>query len=181
MFGADGMLRVRRPKGKRLDYRYCRKTVKFGGGHIMVWGAFSYNGMGPLHLIEGNMDGLMYKTILNDTMLPYAEWNMPLKWTFQQDNDPKHTSRVAKAWFSEKMVNVMEWPAQSPDLNPIENLWEIVDRRINRSDVRNRTELFSAVKLAWEAIPDTIVKNLIDSMPRRCKAVLSSNGFPTKY
>ena len=87
---SDGMKRVRRPPNKRLDPRYCQGTVKHGGGNVMVWGCFSGSGTGPLHKIEGIMDRFMYKDILEQVMLPHAEWNMPLSWIFQHDNDPKH-------------------------------------------------------------------------------------------
>lgn len=148
IIGSDGMQTVRRPTGNRLDCRYCHKTVKHGGGNIMVWGCFSYNGVGPLHLIEGIMNAQGYKTILNDIMLPHAEEKMPLRWTFQQDNDPKHTARATKQWFMDQKVDVMCWPAQSPDLNPIENLWDIVDRHIDRERVRNSHQLFEQARRA---------------------------------
>lgn len=181
MKGADGNIRVRRPPGARDDYRYCRKTVKYGGGSIMVWGAFSYTGVAPLHRIEGIMNAGMYKDILSDVMLPYAEWEMPIRWIFQQDNDPKHTAKIVKNWFSQNGVEVMEWPPQSPDLNPIENLWHIVDRQVDRSSVRNKEDLYRKVKAAWDAIDEATIHRLIDSMSRRCLAVVQNNGFPTKY
>lgn len=181
IFGTDGIAHVRRPKDKRLNSRYCLKTVKHGGGGVMVWGAFSAQGTGPLHQINGIMDSLMYRDIMADVMYPYAEWNMPLKFIFQQDNDPKHTSKVVKSWFLQNKINVMEWPAQSPDLNPIENLWDIVDRKINRENVRNKDQLYEEIKKTWEEIPKQIIDNLIGSMPRRCKAVIDNNGFATKY
>jgi len=67
------------------------------------------------------MDQHIYTDLLENVMLPYAEDDMPLAWTFQQDNDPKHTSQKARKWFEQKSIRVMQWSAQSPDLNPIEN------------------------------------------------------------
>lgn len=182
LINSDGMKRVRRPKNMRLNPRYCRGTVKHGGGSIMVWGCFSGHGIGPLHRINGIMDRFMYKDILENVMLPYAEWNMPLSWSFQHDNDPKHTSKHVLNWINSAKINVLKWPAQSPDLNPIENLWEIVDKRINREGISgDKEKLFEAVKDAWNSIPNNIIENLITSMPNRCKAVLKNKGYATKY
>lgn len=181
LVGSDGIIHVRRPRGKRLQKEFCVKTVKHGGGHVMVWGCFSANGLGPLHRINGIMDRWVYKNILEDVMLPYAEWEMPIRWTFQQDNDPKHTSRVVKTWFEHNNINVMKWPPQSPDLNPIENLWSIVDKNIDRNNVKNSDDFFIRLQSAWNNITQDTIDHLIESMPRRCKAVIENKGFATKY
>lgn len=178
---SDGIRRVRRPNGQRLKPKYCKGTVKHGGGNIMVWGCFSGQGIGPIHKIDGTMDRFMYRDILKDVMLPYAEEEMPLKWTFQQDNDPKYTSKVVKEWFQNNSIEVLRWPAQSPDLNPVENLWEIVNLKINRENCKTKKNLCEAAKIAWESISPDIINNLISSMPKRCACVIKNKGFATKY
>ena len=77
-FGSDGKQYVRRPQNQELSPRYTLKTVKLGGGNVIVWGSFSWCGVGPLHRIQGTIDQHMYKEILENVMLPYAEGNLPL-------------------------------------------------------------------------------------------------------
>ena len=127
------------------------------------------------------MDRFIYRNILETVMLPYAEEEMPLRWVFQHDNDPKHTSNHVKSWLLNNNINVLKWPAQSPDLNPIENLWEIVNGRIKRDSATNKRTLFSQIKDAWEDIPNDQIKRLIDSMPRRCAAVIKNKGYAINY
>lgn len=181
MFNSDGIQYVRRPKGKRLDPKYTKPTVKHGGGSVMVWGCFSGYGMGPLHRIDGIMDRFVYRDILKNVMLPYVEDNLPLRYKFQQDNDPKHSSKLLKAFFQDEQIPVLKWPSQSPDLNPIENLWEIVDKRIRTQNYSNRDELFQNLEEKWNNLDKKIIENLIQSMPRRCQAVIDNKGYFTKY
>ena len=72
-------------------------------------GMFFACGLGPIHRIDGIMGRFMYNNFLKDVMLPYAEWNMPLKWIFQQDNNPKHTVQVVKQWYKDKQTVVVDW------------------------------------------------------------------------
>lgn len=178
---SDGRVYVRRPEHKRLDPKYVSTTLKFGGGSVMVWGCFSGFGVGPLYKIDGIMDRFMYKDILINQMVPFAEDRMPLKHWFQQDNDPKHTSKLLRDWFATEKINVMKWPSQSPDINPIENLWEIVDNKIRFKNYANKDELFLALDREWKTIDPQVVQNLIRSMPRRCAEILKNKGYWTKY
>ena len=107
---------VRRPVGQRYNPKYMKPTVKHGGGRIMIWGSFSANGVGPLKLIEGKLTGSVYRDILEDVMLPFARGSMPSDFIFQHDNDPKHTSKIVKQWIKQENLEVMIWPAQSPDI-----------------------------------------------------------------
>lgn len=180
--GSDGKLFVRRPENNEFKRKFTKTTVKYGGGGIMVWGCFSWDGVGPIFWIQNypmNQDG--YIDILNNVMLPYADWNMPLKWVYQQDNDPKHTAKKVKNWFSTKKVQVMEWPAQSPDLNPIENLWKDVKTAVGHKRTNTKEELWREIQNAWKAIPVQKCRQLILSMPNRCKAVTENHGYSTKY
>ena len=74
-----------------------------------------------------------------------------------------------------------EWPAQSPDLNPIENLWSIIDLKTEDREPKNEEELFEILNEAWESTPPDILENLLESMPRRCQMVIDSKGYPIKY
>ena len=114
-------------------------------------------------------------------MLPYASKEMPLKWVFQQDNDPKHTSLLAKSWFASNEIEVMDWPAQSPDLNPIDNLWTDVKKAIFKAKPKNVASLWTVVQTAWTSRPADRCQRLVDSMTRRCGAVNANKGYTINY
>jgi DDE superfamily endonuclease len=147
----------------------------------MFSGCFSRDGVGPLVRIEGKMNAEMYKGILEENMIEHAITCLSDDWIFMQDNDPKHASKLLKKWFVDNEVEVLKWPSQSPDLNPIEHLWEHLDRQIRTRTYSKTGDLFKALREEWKKIPLDVLINLIDSMPRRCAAVIASKGYATKY
>ena len=146
---SDGKKHVRRPKGKRLNPSYTTAAFKHGGGKgVMVWGCFSgISGLGPLFQINGIMDRFVYRDILEKQMVPFADDNMPLRWQFQQDNDPKHPSKLIKTWFNTNQISLSKWSANRT--NPIENLWKQLDDAIRlKGTISNADQLYIELKQA---------------------------------
>ncbi|KAI4904734.1 hypothetical protein NFI96_007845, partial [Prochilodus magdalenae] len=153
-FGLNSTRHVWRKKNAAYDPKNTVPTVKHGGGSIMFWGCFSAKGTGLLHRITGKMDGAMYRTILRDNLLPSArDLKMGRGWVFQHDNDPKHTAKATKDWLKKNHIKVMEWPSQSPDLNPIENLWRELKVRVAKRQPTNLHDLERICKEEWAKIP----------------------------
>lgn len=182
LFGRNSTNHVWRKKGEAYAPKCTIPTVKFGGGSIMVWGCFCSSGVGQLHIIEGTMNGKKYREILEQHLLPSVR-SLKLKrgWSFQQDNDPKHTANETKKWFDERRISVLEWPSQSPDLNPIENLWRELKLKIQSKDPRNITELKEICMQEWNKITPESCNRLIVKYSKRLEAVITNKGYATKY
>src|SRR4029434_5202380 len=114
----------RRQKDSHTE-KHLIPTVNYGGGSLMLWGCFSSKGPRHLVRIHGIMVSIKYQQILNKNLTaPSRKLKMGRGWTFQQDNDPKHTSKSTQKLFTDHRIKVLPWPSQSPNLNPIENLSE---------------------------------------------------------
>ena len=102
-------------------------------------------------------------------------------WRLQQDNDPKHTSCLAKNFLRKNVPAVMNWPSNSLDLNLIENLWNYVKRNVEKRKPQNLLDLEMFMVEEWEMIPDEVISNLVGSMRNRCKEIIEVKGGRINY
>lgn len=129
-------------KGTAYHHENIIPAVKYGGGNIMMWACFAASGPGQLAIIEGKMNSQVYQTILQDNVrMSVRQLKLCRSWVMQQDNDPKHRSKSTTEWLQKNKIHLLEWPSQSPDLNPIEMLWNDLKRAIHMRRPKNMTEL----------------------------------------
>ncbi len=173
--------RVWRKSGEAHNPCCLKSSVKFPQS-VMIWAAMSSAGVGPLCFLKSTVNAAIYQEILEHFMLPSADKLYgDADFIFQQDLAPAHTAKGTKSWFNDHGVTVLDWPANSPDLNPIENLWGIVKRKMRDTRPNNADDLKAAIKATWASIPPQQCHKLITSMPRRIEAVIKAKGAPTKY
>ncbi|KAK6308672.1 hypothetical protein J4Q44_G00201350 [Coregonus suidteri] len=145
-----------------LKPAHVQARLKFANDHLDDPEEEWEKGTGRLHRIEGRMDGAMYREILANNLLPSVRaLKMGRGWVFQHDNDPKHTARATKEWLRKKYLKVLEWPSQSPDLNPIEHLWRELKVRIAQRQPRNLKDLEKVCMEEWAKIPAAVCANLV--------------------
>lgn len=183
--GSDGRTWVWGIRGSRRTRREIQTTVKHGSGSTMVWGCFTSQGVGQMCQVDGIMDSRMYAQILDRHLVPSARsFGMRGRdFIFQQDGDPKHTSATLRDYFKDHKIKLLDWPAQSPDLNPIEHLWDHLKRQLNGYE-RHPTsmhELECRIEAEWKGIPKEVCEKLVNSMPHRISQVLQRKGGWTDY
>ncbi len=140
---------------------------------VMIWAAMSSAGVGPLCFLKSTVNAAIYQEILDHFMLPSADKLYgDAAFIFQQDLSPVHTAKGTKSWFSDHGVTVLDWPENSPDLYPIQNLWGIVKRKMRDTRPNNADDLKAAIKATWDSITPEQSHRLIASMPRRIDAVI---------
>ena len=158
-----------------------KAALKFGGASVMVFGMIPTADTGPLVRLHSKIKATVFKEILKKHVVPNLRTAIFQPAVFMQDNTPCYTAKSVKTSLSEKDVTVMEWPAQSPDMNPIENVWKLMNERTKENNPRNVKELWTNLKGEWEKISIDECKTLIRSCSKRCQAVIKSKGLHIKY
>lgn len=180
---ADGRERVWRRRGERYAACCIRDVNRWGGGSVMVWGGISFNHRTDIIVLDGNVTARRYiDQVLTPVVVPFFGNHVDLD-VFQQDNARPHVARVTMEYFRQHDVETLPWPACSPDLSPIEHLWDELGRAIahRRPQPVTLRQLAAALREEWRNIPQQRIQRLIRSMRSRCQACIQSNGGPTRY
>ena len=183
--GAGVNRRVRRSSAMdAYQAKFLRPTMKHPA-KLMVWGSIGNGKLGRLHILPRNtrMNSDLYQDVLRKHLRP--SMTMTGTTIFQQDGAPCHTSRKMKDWFAQQDITLLDWPGQSPDMNPIENLWTAFKRLLRQKfrPPRNLAQLEFNMRRAWTILgrDETLLFNLCDSMERRIAALVAAEGGQTKY
>ena len=168
---------------RKVDEPTKRKPKPKHPLKVHVWAGISRHGATKICIFDGIMDADLYSNILETTLLPFIRGKLP-DHRFMQDNDPKHTSRRAKAFFEEKNINWWRTPPESPDLNPIEDLWhELKFFLESKVKPRNKQELVDGIKKFWaqKVTAEKCAKYIDNILHKAIPAVVVARGAATKY
>lgn len=182
--GFCGRIWVRRPVGEALNPEY---TVHKQASvcKVNVWACFCAKGPGYAHIYNVNLDKHELKRILSANLIPsaqmYFSFDPPEQWYFLHDNAPTFSSGVVQGWLHGAGVTHLEFPPYSPDLNPMENLWNDLARTVEKHSCQKMEELQEVVAAEWAKLSKDLLLTLAHSMPARCKAVIEAQGWHTKY
>lgn len=180
----DRRVKVWRRPGER--YAQCNIVGResYGGGSVMVWGGICIGARTELHIVEnGSLTAARYvNDILEPIVMPFAPY-IGDNFQLMQDNARPHTAAIVSEYLREVEIDVLPWPARSPDLNPIEHVWDKLGKQVKQRDPTptNIGDLKRVLEEEWNRIPQDFIDNLIKSMPRRLQAVLTARGGNTKY
>ena len=151
----------------------------------MVWSCITWEGVGYSCKIDETMDAELYSQILRDELMSTISFYKldTANLYFQADNDPKHSSNLAQSTLKELKLRVMKWPAQSPDLNPMEHYWQFVERRLKefKEVVATKDDLWKRVESIVNETNKFLCKKLIATMPERVIDVIRAKGGYTRW
>ncbi len=179
---SDGRVRIWHKEHESMDPSCLVSTVQAAGGGVMVWGIFSWHTLGPLVPIEHCLNATAYLIIVADHVHPFMTTVYPSSDGYRMHHVTKLKSSQT-GFLNMTMSSLYSKGLQSPDINPIEHLWDVVEREICIMDVQptNLHQLRDAIRSIWTKISEECFLHLVESIPRRIKAVLKAKGGPTRY
>jgi hypothetical protein len=178
----EGREYVQRPPGAALDPKYTRKENEQLKGKVSLWGCICAHGLGHAELYVDTLNARRYQTILGLNLVSSARQFWPTgQWWFQQDNWTVHTAGTSQAWFHNHGIDLIDWPAWSPDLNPIEELWNDLKRRVYGRHPRTMEDLERFITEEWAATDLAFITRICRNMPHRLQAVIANNGHKVPY
>ena len=179
--GQHGHQYVQRPVGAALDPKYTLKTERVEG-KVSLWGCICAGGLGHAELYVDSLDARRYQSILALNLVSSAHQFWPRgQWWYQQDNWSVHTAGTSQVWFHNHGIDLIDWPAWSPDLNPIENLWNDLKRRVYAHHSKTMEELEHWIGIEWQATDINFISHICCSMPKRMQLLLDNHGHKISY
>ena len=181
-----GRARVWRQRNTSFQDNHVLGTTAFGGGGVTVWGCFSFDCKLDLYVLDGNLTGQIYRdNVLAPRVVPHFD-NQSLadRPMFMDDNARPHRARIVQHFLQQEAVQTIpSWPAMSPDMNPIEHVWDFIGRKINQRNPKcqNIDELRTAILQEWQQFPHERLRRLVRSMTRRVTELHNKRGGYTRY
>jgi transposase len=173
---------VQRPPGTALDPRYTRKENERLEGKVSLWGCICSKGLGHAELYDDSFNARRYQSILQLNLVRSAHQFWPRgQWWFQQDNASQHKATTSREWFHNHGIDVIDWPAWSPDLNPIEEFWNDLKQRVYKRHPKSMDELERFITEEWAATDLNFIAHICRNMPHRLQAVIDNNGHKIPY
>lgn len=180
--GHHGREYVNRPIGAALDPKYTRKDNEQLRGKVTLWGCICSDGLGHAELYDESLTAQRYQSILHLNLVRSAHQFWPRgQWWFQQDGATPHTAGTSRAWFHNHGIDLIDWPAWSPDLNPIEELWHDLKVRVYARHPHSMEELERYVTEEWAATDLEFICHICRNMPRRLQLVVANHGHKIPY
>ncbi len=183
--GPHGRVWVIRGEGQEYDEdKIVTQNIIDTSSVVHFWACFAASGVGDIYFFDDTLTALTVKAIYKECLWRTARrlFAANADWWLLYDNDTRHTADVTIQWLNENMIRRrIQFPPFSADLNPIENMWADLMRRVDTHNAQTREQLEKAIRAEWPKTSQTLCAKLASSMPKRLQEVIDHNGHKTHY